>query len=266
MRLVPEAWAQHWQEARARRQGVRGPRAWRRALLLWGGLVLALAAGLVFLFFYSAAFVVKTVTVTGAEGEVAQNVEQLANIPQGRPLARVSAGQVSKRVLGGEIRVKSVTVERDWPSTLVYDVQLREPALALRGRGSVWLADVNGVVYDEVDKASGKLPAVKVSGAPEDLSEETVQGLVELWRLRPDPAELEGELGTPAYAADGTVTLTIDRLTVVWGTPTQTEKKWSVVRALISQKSIDPQGAVAQRIDVTVPDTPVVTGLPPAQG
>ena len=251
---------------RARRATTRRPGAWRRAALLWGGLVLVLAAGLVFLFFYSAAFVVKDVQVVGAKGKLAESVVFEADIPHGRPLARVSESRLAERVLEGQKRVQSVTLDRKWPSTIVYEVELREPALALKGAGKTWLADVSGVVYGSTEKPSNKLPAVRVAEAPSDLSQETVRGLVELWRLRPDPAELEGELSTPRLGSNGEVTIKVDQLTIKWGPPVEAEKKWKVVQALVAQESIDPQGAVPQTIDVTISGSPVVTGIPPAEG
>ena len=146
----------------------------------------------------------------------------------------------------------------------LFGLLLREPALALRKGKQTWLADEGGVVFEQVDEASNKLPAVTVSEEPDDLDQETVRGLVELWRTRPDPAELEGELDTPRMDRSGAVTLTIDQLTVLWGQPTDTEKKWQVVRALVDQESIDPQGWAPQTIDVRTPDTPSVQGIPPA--
>src|SRR5690606_33446940 len=240
------------------------PGAVRRALLLWGLLVTLFAGGLVFLFFYSAAFVVEEITVEGAEGELADSVVHHADIPMGRPLARVSEHNLAERVLEGEKRVRAVTLDRDYPSSISYTVQLREPALALRRGKTTWLADEGGVVYEQVDEASNKPPAVAVSEEPEDLDQDTVRGLVELWRTRPDPAELEGELDTPKMDRSGAVTLTIDQLTVLWGRATDTEKKWQVVQALIDQESIDPQGPIPQTIDVRAPDTPSVQGIPPS--
>ncbi len=251
---------------RARRAMTRRPGAWRRAALLWGGLVVLLGAGLVFLFFFSAAFVVKDVEVVGAEGELAESIVYEADIPHGRPLARVSESRLAERVLEGQKRVKSVTLDRRWPSTVVYEVELREAALALKGDGQTWLADVDGVVYASTQKASNKLPAVRVAETPSDLPQQTVRGLVELWRLRPDPADLEGELATPRLGSDGAVTIKVDQLTIRWGPPVEAEKKWKVVQALVGQDSIDPQGALPQTIDVSIPDTPVVAGIPPAEG
>lgn len=237
----------------------------RRRLMLLGGLMAALVAGLVFLFFFSAAFTVKEVAVTGAEGELAAAVEERADIPRGRPLARVSESRVAERVLQ-DLRVADLSVETSWPSSVTLVVTPREPALVLKKGSDTWLADVSGVVYDQVESPSAKLPSVSVPSEPEALSEQTVRGLVELWRERPDPAELEGDLGRPRLSADGTVTLSVDQLTIEWGEPVEAEKKWSIIAALIAQESIDPQGAVPQKIDVSLPDTPVVTGIPPASG
>ncbi len=264
MRLWPQGWSARRAERKARSRGVTGPRAWRRTVLGWGSLVAVLAAAVVFLFFFSAAFVVEDVTVSGVKGEVADSVVHHADIPRGRPLARVSESRVSERVLAGDTRVREVTVDRKWPSTVVYDVQLREPALALRQGSTTWLADAGGVVYDQAKKAPKGVPTVRVSEAPEELSRETVQGLLELWAMRPAKKELEGKLSTPTYAANGTVSMEIDQLTVKWGAPTEAEKKWKVVSALLGQDSIDPQGGIPQTIDVSSPETPVVTGLPPA--
>ena len=119
----------------------------RRTLLLWIGLVLALALGLVFLFYWSAAFTVKDVQVTGAREEVAASVLDRAQIPVGRPLARVSESRISERVLEDQ-RVSGVEVERDWPSGVTLVVTEREPAMALRGGGATWLADSAGAVYE----------------------------------------------------------------------------------------------------------------------
>lgn len=264
MRVLPSGLAERRKQRRARARGVRGPRAWRRALLMGGGLVGVLAAVVVFLFFFSVAFVVEDVQVAGVEGEVAESVRQHADVPEGRPLARVSASRVSERVLAGDQRVRSIAVERKWPATVVYTVELREPALALRQGETTWLADAGGVVYDQVEKRPKGLPAVNVSEPPQDLSQDTVRGLVELWQLRPDQSALEGEWSTPKYGKDGTVTMKVDQLTVQWGEPTEAEKKWKIVSALVGQDSVDPQGGIPQTIDVSLPGTPVVSGLPAA--
>ena len=237
----------------------------RRTLLLWSGGMLAAALGMVFLFFFSAAFVVKDVQATGGRDEVGQSALEKAQIPQGRPLARVSEGRVSERVLA-DPRIASVEVERDWPSSVTLVVTERDPALALRGAGSTWLADASGVIYEQVDRPSKKLPLIALRTDPTELDRETVTGLAELWRTRPDPDTLEGELSPPSVTRDGAIEMDLGQLTLLWGEPTDNEKKWGVVTALVGQETIDPQGALAMTIDVRIPGTPVVTGLPEATG
>ena len=237
----------------------------RRALLLWTGGVLAAAAAMVFLFYFSIAFVVEDVQVTGGREEVQASALERAQIPHGRPLARVSEGRVSDRVLA-DPRIASVEVERDWPSSITLVVTERDPALALRGGGTTWLADASGVLYEQVERPSKKLPLISLRTDPTELDRETVTGLAEMWRTRPDPETLEGELGAPSVDRDGAVEMDLGQVTLLWGTPTDNEKKWHVVTALVGQETIDPQGALAMTIDVRIPGTPVVTGLPEATG
>lgn len=236
-----------------------------RALLRWLGLVALLAAGLVFLFFYSAAFVVKDVQVTGGRDEVQQSALSLAQIPQGRPLAKVSETRVSERVLA-DPRIAAVQVDREWPSGVVLTLTEREPALALRGGGETWLADASGEVYERDADPSSRLPLITLRDNPAELDRPTVTGLAELWRLRPDPAELEGDLAAPRVDRAGEVTMQVGRVKILWGAPTENDKKWQVVRALIGQETIDPEGERSVTIDVRLPDTPVVTGLPEQLG
>lgn len=247
--------------ATAARPGPAGPRRRSRALLLAAALITSLTAGMIFLFFYSAAFVVEDVTFTGGRDEVRAEAAQLAHIPLGRPMARVSESRISERVLA-DPRIAAVEVDRGWPSSVTVSITERDPVIALRGAGQTWLADAGGTVFEQVGRPSRRLPLVTVQPSPVEIDPGTVSGLAELWRLRPDPAELEGDLTPPRVARNGTVQMTVDQVTLIWGEPTENDKKWQVVRALIGQESIDPQGGTPVRIDVRLPDTPVVTGLP----
>lgn len=247
------------------RRGVAKPQR-SRTLLLWTALVLALAGGMVFLVFYSAAFVVKDLTVSGGREEVQASAEELALIPHGRPLARVSESRVAERVLA-DPRIAAVSLERDWPSGVRLHITERDPVVALRGGGETWLADAGGNVFEQVDQPSRRLPLITVQGtAPSELSPSTVSGLAELWRLRPDPADLEGQLGAPKVDRHGAVTMTLDQVTLEWGPVVENQKKWQVVESLIGQDTIDPQGVAPITIDVRNPDAPVVAGLPEKLG
>lgn len=237
----------------------------RRTLLTWLTLVALLAGGVIFLFFFSAAFVVKDLQVDGGREEVQASAVALAQIPEGRPLARVAEGAVSERVLTDR-RIAEVTVERDWPSTVRLVLTERDPVLALTGGGATWLADAGGNVYEQVEQPSNKLPSFETRGEPTELDQRTVAGVAQLWRMRPDPDVLKGDLSRPRIDDVGTVTLRVGEVRLLWGPPEENEKKWQVVRAIISQDAVDPQGETRVTIDVRTPDTPVVTGLPAATG
>lgn len=237
----------------------------RRTLLTWLALVALFTAGVVFLFFFSAAFVVKDIQVSGGREEVQESAVELARIPHGRPLARVAEGAVGERVLA-DGRIAAVEVERDWPSTVRLVITEREPVVAFTHGGSAWLADADGVVYEQVDEASNKLPKFATRSEPTELDPRTVAGVAQLWRTRPDPDVLEGDLARPRVAADGAVTMRVGDVDLVWGQPEENEKKWQVVTAIIGQDAVDPQGGVKITIDVRSPDTPVVGGLRAATG
>ena len=122
---------------------------------------------------------------------------------------------------------------------------------------SVSVAAQNGFTGAVTLSVSG-LP----TGATATFSPATVSGLAELWRLRPDPAVLEGRLGAPQVAHDGEVTMKLDQVTIHWGPPEDNTKKWQVVQALIGQEAVDPQGAAPLTMNLRNPDAPVVSGLP----
>lgn len=252
-----------WERVRHRLRMRRSRGRPRRTLLTWLAVVALLAGGVVFPFFFSSAFVVKDLQVSGGRPEVQDSAVSLAQIPDGRPLARVAEGAVGERVLA-DPRIAEVTVERDWPSTVRLVITEREPVLALSGGDATWLADAGGVVYEEVEQASNKLPLFQTGGDPTELDRPTVAGLAQLWRMRPDPDVLKGDLGRPRVAADGAVAMRVGEVRLMWGLPEENEKKWQVVTAIIGQDAVDPQGGERIDIDVRNPDTPVVTGLPAA--
>lgn len=237
----------------------------RRVLLVWALVVLALAGAMVFLFYFSAAFTVQNVTASGARDGVLESAIERAQIPHGLPMARVSQGEVSRRVLE-DLRVAQVDLERDWPSDVRLVLQEREPAVALRGAGVSWLADGSGVVFEQVDEPGDDLPLIALRSDPTELDRETVIGLAELWQTRPEDDELGGELVAPNVDRDSSIEMEVGVITLLWGPPTENEKKWNVVAALIAQETIDPEGALEMTIDVRIPDAPVVTGLPESTG
>lgn len=249
---------------RQRAQQVRR-RPWRAVAAL--GVILALVAGVVFLFGYSSVFDVEEVTVAGAEGEVADGAREVASTSVGQPLARVDtevlAGQVQQ-----DLRIASVDVRRQWPSGLSLDLTLREPALAINQSGTkgILLADGDGIVYDNVKQAPKGIPLVKVLIKGDDLDP---AHLVALQGLRDSlPEDLQAKAKEVTLTANGDIQFLVGNIEVLWGDGSNAPLKGRALQGLLEQDGLDPDAEVPyagpMRIDLSTPSTPVVTGLTPA--
>lgn len=223
-------------------------------------LVLALVGGLIFLFGFSRAFVVHEVAVEGVEGELAGAVVDTAAIPTGRPLARVDTGQVREEVLE-DPRIADVEVQRSWPDAITLVVTPREPAIAVRkARSRTDLAaDSAGVLFDPVGKPAQDLPRLRIpaAGAPA----EQIAGVVALVGVLPE--DLRSRVSDLRLKSSGTVDFSIGTMEVTWGDVSRAELKARVLTALLEQESIDPDNEVQPiTVDLSAPETPVVTGMP----
>lgn len=235
-------------------------RPWKALGIL--SLVLLLVGGLVFLFGYSRAFVVQDVAVEGVEGELATAVADAAAIPNGRPLARVDTGSVRDRVLE-DARVADVDVQRSWPDAITLVVVPREAALAVRQGGTSrdQGADRAGVLFDPVDGPSEDLPRVRIpeAGAPAD----QIAGVVVLVEALPE--DLRSQISDLRVRSSGTVQFSIGTMEVTWGDVSRPDLKARVLTALLEQEGIDPDNEVQPvTVDLSAPETPVVTGMPVA--
>lgn len=241
-------------------------RPWKVAALV--ALFLAALGGVVFLFGWSRAFVVEEVVVQGVEGELAEAVRAQASVPHGRPLARVDAGAVTERVQQ-DLRVAQVEVGRSWPSTITLEVTAREPAIAVVVPGEpMRVADAQGIVYDEVAKKPRGISQLRVPSA--DAEPTRLRGAIAMRESIPE--DLRAQMHGMRLLNTGNMQFKLGEVSVVWGPPEQPTLKSRVLQALLLQDSIeleqeDDEGAqeVRQRvtIDLSVPETPVVKGLPP---
>lgn len=239
-------------------------RPWRVVGVL--ALILALVGGVIFLFGYSRAFVVKDITVAGAKGEVARSAQERAGIPLGVPLARVNVDDVESRVLE-DLRVDTVDVGRSWPSTLTLELTLREPALAVQQSGTkgFGVVDAQGVVYDTLEKAPKGVPTIT---APKgELSAEALQGAMAIEASLPAPVakQVEGV----SIGEDGQLQFMVGAVAVTWGDGADAQLKGRVLEGLLEQEGLAPEAEVDPvtgpvTIDLTSATTPVVTGLPTA--
>lgn len=247
---------------RARAAAVRR-RPWRVVAAL--AVVLALIAGVIYLFGYSSAFEVEEITVSGADGEVAELAQTTAATQLGRPLARVDTDAVEEQVLQ-DLRVATAEVQRDWPSGLTLELTLREPALAITqdGAGAVQLVDAHGVVYDTVDKAPKGLPTARVRIRGDELDPELLVALQTLPQAV--PTKIAQQIEGLTLTSEGEITFTVGTIEVLWGDGHNGQLKGRVLEGLLAQEGIDPEAESLPAgpivIDLTTPATPVVTGLP----
>jgi cell division protein FtsQ len=231
-------------------------RPWR--LVGWLVAVVVLVTAVVGVLLWSPAFVVEEVVVEGVEGSAAEGAADRAGVPTGLPLARVDTEAVAARV-EEDLRVAEAVVERDWPSAVVLEVRLREPALVLdqTGESRPQVVDAEGVAYDTVSGRPRDVPVVRATRG--EVTQESLAGvLAMLDALEPATAR---EVTGMQITGDGDLRFRIGGLTVLWGGPQEPELKGAVLDALVGQDQITPETEQQVVVDLAVPQTPVVTGL-----
>lgn len=205
-------------------------RPWRLVGII--ALVAALVGGVIYLFGFSNAFVVEEVTVTGADGEVADGAREVAVQTMAHPMARVNTARLEEQVLQ-DLRIETADISRAWPSTLTLDLTLRTPALVVNQSGvqGLQLVDAEGVIYDTVADRPEDIPFVR---APKG----------EL-----DPAQLRAVQAVPAALPDsvaeradglrlrdgGKITFSVGDIEVIWGDGSNAELKGRVLEGLLAQ-------------------------------
>ncbi|MFT4218525.1 MAG: FtsQ-type POTRA domain-containing protein [Micropruina sp.] len=224
---------------------LRQRRGRRRRMVLLSSLaaVLVVVGVLAWLLFGSAVLGVRSVEVYGAKLVAAAEVQRVAGVPDGLPLARVDLDAVATRV-SGLPPVAKVSVARQWPNTIAVRITERTPALAIETPGGYWIADDQGVIFDSAGKAPhGVLPAKVPTGDPR-----LIRDLATVLRALPSDVRdrvREGGAATPdsiAFELTGGVQ-------VVWGSAEESELKAQVLSRLM---------LTSYRVyDVSAPSNPV---------
>ncbi|MGB3827594.1 MAG: FtsQ-type POTRA domain-containing protein [Ornithinimicrobium sp.] len=237
---------------------LKAARARPRTAAIWVAVATLVMAAVVYVVAFAPIFTLDDVVVTGGSKDVATVAEKNARAPIGRPLARVDTEAIASRV-AVDPRIEQVEVRREWPSGLVIDVTTRTPAAVVKQPGTaLQLVDATGVIYDEVSKPPTGLPQI---GAPAgDVDPGSLAGAVQARNALGDP--FAEQVTAMSVTADGDLRFALGVVDVQWGRPDRVELKAAATRALLAQKTIDPDGERPMTIDVTAPQTPVVTGLP----
>jgi cell division protein FtsQ len=227
--------------ARTRRRRV------RRVLSQLAVLVaVAAVAGAVWLVGWSNVTAVETVRVEGAGGELAGQVEQVADAPLGEPLIRVDTDAMAARVRDLP-ELASVSVARSWPRTVVVSVTPRVASATIPDGDTWWLVDTAGVLFGQTSDQPAGLPALD---APVDAGASTTRaaGVAVLGGLPAGVRELVGAVSAESEA-DVRLEL-VDGATVRWGGPVDADRKAEVLMALLDQE--------ASVYDVSAPERPAI--------
>lgn len=170
------------------------------------------------------------------------DVEAVIDLPMGTPLLRVPADAIAARVAALP-QVRSAQIVRQWPRTLVIDIERRTPVAAVRGPDGYDLVDLEGMVVTVVTSAPSDLPLVDASGS----------GLPAALAVAADlPVELQQMTEVVEATTRNNVTLVFrDGSQVIWGSADQAALKVQVLQALVS-----PQW---DRYDVSAPTAPTTS-------
>ena len=230
----------------ARRQWTRRWLAWRR--LLVAVLLGALAAGSVWLVFFSSVLAVAGVQVAGTDVVPPADVRRAAQVPTGAPLASVDLDAISARV-EDLVAVQSADVSRSWPDRVRIEVTEREAVAVVEPEqqgGRLRGADADGLVFRTFATRPPGLPVIRTgerTGADALAEAATVAGSL--------PSGLAAKVAYVEVDTVDTITLELrNGRSVRWGSADESAAKSRVLTVLLKQK--------AAYYDVSVPGQPVI--------
>lgn len=233
------------QQRFARRQRLVRWRSW----LPWavGGGLVVLGGLIAWLFYFSSAFAVSGVRISGADTVPVATIEQTAEVPTGTPLAKVDLRSIAERVRTIPA-VADAQVTRAWPRKIVIVVTERVPVVVVTDGSRYELVDATGTAYRTLPDRPAGLPEAKVTGARRDV---TIHSVVTVSAALPDT--LRAQVGSISAASPDSITLNLSSgVKVVWGSSDDSARKAEVLSVLMKRQ--------AKVYDVSAPDLPVTKG------
>ena len=224
-----------------RRRRARRWLVWRRVLAVLAAL--ALVAGLVWLFFFSSVLAVHGSEVRGVEVLTAEEVEEVAAVPRGVPLATVDLTAIEARV-ESLAAVRSVDASRSWPDQVTIEVTERAAVAVVSWEGQWRGLDESGVLFRSYPEEPEELPKVTMSAAtPVDALAEAAAVVQAL------PAEILAEVDHLEVESIDRISLQLTGgATVMWGSADESGSKAAVLEVLLRRE--------ARVYDVTAPGRP----------
>ncbi|AWB91994.1 cell division protein FtsQ/DivIB [Aeromicrobium chenweiae] len=212
-------------------------------------LAAAVVGVLVWVVWFSSLLAVRDVRVDGQTTYRAAKILSAADVPVGRPLARVDLTAIQSRVAGLE-RIESVEVSRSWPRTISIDVVERKAVIWARVSGAIRGIDKEGIDFRSYRSEPDALVEATISVTDPAQRLETTRSVASVVDLvtREEPS-LRSELQSVSASSKDSIELDLTKgRTVVWGSDAKGARKLEVLRSLL--------GIEAARYDVSAPDQP----------
>ncbi len=226
-------------------------RVWRR--IGWTMMIAAVAAGLVWVTFFSPLFALDPEQVRvagqGTTVDVGQ-VREAVTDEAGVPLPRIDTVGLREEILAMNA-VKNVRITRVWPDGLEVALTAREPVAAVPQPGDVYaLMDAEGVRVGTVEDVPDDLPSIVVSLSDAEAGRRALDAALAV--LGALPPKLAADMQTVSAATQDDVRTTLtDGRVIRWGSGAQVLLKIKVAQTLLRA---EPS---AMTIDVSSPELPV---------
>lgn len=206
------------------------PRRW--PMLLVACLVGLLLAGGGYVVWFSPVLGLRTVEIDGSGAQqLSPQVRQAVGVADGTPLIRIDLAAVRARVAAVG-PVASVTVQREWPSTLVLTVTARLPLAATEADGGWWLLDATGKPYQRVPAKPADLMSIALA-TPAEGDRATLAALGVLGAL---PAEIRRQVTAIVAPTAYDISLSLaDGRTIIWGSNTGAAVKAQILPAVLAR-------------------------------
>ncbi len=146
----------------------------RRGLSAYAAMVVVLAVVVVVTLSMTVLFNIKTIRVTGnADSYTAEDIVKATGISIGDNMVRLNVSEAEEKALAALIRVESVTIDRQFPSTLEIKVQKCTPAYnVVYEYGTLIVSEHGRILENSMDPGQG---LVKITGYD---PEETTPGKI----------------------------------------------------------------------------------------
>ncbi|MFQ6393871.1 cell division protein FtsQ/DivIB [Nocardia sp. KC 131] len=202
---------------------------WRQ-IRLWGSLGVFLLVVLGVLAWFTPMLSVRTVEIDGLVTVSQQQVREHLQIPSGRSMLRIDTTSVARRVASVP-KVRTVRVQRVFPSTVKVTVDERSPTLFFDSPQGAHLVDAESVEF-AIESAPIGVPKLITDhpGGDDPVTKSAVSVLAAL------PPSLSIQVGEVVARSISDISLNLrDGRTVLWGGTNDAQRKAAVVLPLLTR-------------------------------